>query len=141
MTSRDEDDAWRAIVENYGDRPSLDADRPAPEPEPLPDDDFDPYTFPEPPPDPEPERDVLDDDDRFVPEPPPAPPVLEPRRRAAWGAVLGAPVLLFLVALIGWEPPSVVSYLLVACFVVGFGYLVSTMPRGPRDPWDDGAQV
>ena len=33
------------------------------------------------------------------------------------------------------------SYALVAWFVGGFTYLVLQMPRGPRDPEDDGARL
>ena len=34
-----------------------------------------------------------------------------------------------------------VAYALIAWFVGGFTYLVLLMPRGPRDPDDDGARL
>jgi hypothetical protein len=37
--------------------------------------------------------------------------------------------------------PAWLGYLLVVGFVGGFIYLVLQMPREPRDPWDDGAQI
>jgi hypothetical protein len=37
--------------------------------------------------------------------------------------------------------PGAVTLGLVAAFCVGFCYLVLQMPREPRDPFDDGAQV
>jgi hypothetical protein len=35
--------------------------------------------------------------------------------------------------------PTSVAWLLIGGFLGGFGYLVAQMPRGPRDPFDDGA--
>ena len=43
--------------------------------------------------------------------------------------------------LVGVPLPSWLAYLLVAGFVGGFVYLVIQMPRGPRDPFDDGARL
>jgi hypothetical protein len=37
--------------------------------------------------------------------------------------------------------PAVLGWSLVAWFVGGFLYLVATMPRSPREPWDDGSRV
>jgi Flp pilus assembly protein protease CpaA len=37
--------------------------------------------------------------------------------------------------------PSLVGYALVASFIGGFVYLVVQMPRGPHDPFDDGARI
>ena len=37
--------------------------------------------------------------------------------------------------------PAIVAWLLVGAFLGGFGYLVAQMPRGPRDPFDDGARL
>ena len=86
------------------------------------------------------EPDEVDEAD-FVPQPAPPLPPLPPLRRAAWAAVLGVPVLMLLVAMAGWRPPTLVSLVAVVGFVAGFGYLVATMSREPRDPWDNGAQV
>lgn len=129
---RDDDDAWRAIVDNYGDRVELDpaeelpaAERRAPSYD-EPDDDVDPWQDP---------------DDGFVP--PPLPPIPRPPndRLAAWIGVLGSPLALVLTAILQVDLPEWAILALVAAFVGGFLYLVFRTPRSPRDPWDDGARV
>ena len=129
-----DDEAWRAIVENYGERAELDeppyaedADAPAGA------EADDPWANGTPP--------VEEDEERFVPPPPPPLPRLAPDRLVAWAGVLGSPVVLLVALIFSIPLPSVVGYLLVAAFVGGFIYLVLKMPRGPRDPWDDGAQI
>ena len=131
MQRESEDDAWRAIVENYGERPEVD-------PEPLPDapPDLTAYEQPAEPPPPAPA-----DEDRFVPPPPPAVPRPPRDRLAAWVGVFGAPAILLICSLARIDLPDILILALAAAFVGGFLYLVARMPRGPRDPWDDGAQV
>jgi hypothetical protein len=138
---QDDDEAWRAIVDNYGDRPVLDdepettveesprppASAPAPAPEQTRASWDDPY----------PDADW--GSERFVPPPPPPLPRTTPDRTAAWAGVLGGPVVLLVCLLVGIALPEVVAYGLVAAFVGGFVYLVLTMTREPRDPDDDGA--
>ena len=139
--------AWRAIVENYGERPDLN-DEPAPE-------------LPASPESAAPESTAPfggrfgnltegagDGDEVFTAEeesyePPPPPPIprATPDRLAAWLGVFGAPTILLTALILGITLPSIIGYALVAAFVGGFVYLVLKMPRGPRDPWDDGAQV
>ncbi len=137
----DEDAAWRAIVENYGDRPALDDDPPA---EAL-------GVEPPPPVEPvgAPDRDSHDteatweNDGHFVPpDPPPMPPV-SPRRKLAWLGLFGSPLLMLVAIVFGWSYPDPVMGLLLVGFVGGFGYLVATMPRNRPDGWsgDDGAVV
>lgn len=128
----DQDAAWKAIVENYGD-PVLDADE-------------EPTQAAEPP-----ERDwdhdddadalPLDPDDTFVP--PPAPPIPKPPpdRLLAWLGLFGAPAVLLFFVVTGLDIPRLVAWVLVGGFIAGFGYLVARMPASPRDPWDDGAQL
>jgi hypothetical protein len=142
----DEEAAWQAIVDNYGER-VLDDDPERPdglEPE-RPDEPAagrpdepgsaatEPRVRPSPPPEPP--------EDRYVPPTPP--PLPRPRgpRGAAWVGLLGSPSVLLLSVLVGWTPPRLLAWSLVVAFVAGFVYLVLQMPRGPRDPWDDGAQV
>jgi hypothetical protein len=144
----DEDAAWRAIIENYGDEPSVDDLPPleppgAPEPKPA---------------EPEPPRFKLfdrqwtgpaeteatwDDEGHFVPPEPPPMPKLEPRRKLAWIGLFGAPVLMLVAVVFGWSFPGWLSFLLVAGFLGGFGYLVATMPRGRGEDGsgDNGAIV
>jgi hypothetical protein len=137
VVSKD-DDAWRAIIDNYGDRPEIEVEDTAPPEDPEPelrrapepvaswDDDF-------------PDSDWSTE--RFVPPPPPPLPTPTTDRLIAWAGVFGSPLILLVCLLFGIDLPQVVGYLLVAGFVGGFLYLVIQMPRGPRDPDDDGAQV
>lgn len=142
---RDEDELWKEIVENYGDRATLDdpegssatepADEP-PDPEPLPENLRDP----------EPEvpielRDTWDDEGTFVPEEPPRIPIPEAPRMMAWTGVFGMPLLLLVAVVSGAWLPGWLSTGMVIWFVGGFVYLVKTMPDEPRDPWDNGARL
>lgn len=151
---KDDDDAWRAIVDNYGDRAEL--DDPEPEPTTGPDrtddrldDRLDDRVGPGrdartglPPSDDARTWDDPDSDwstDRFVPPPPPPLPRTTPDRTAAWAGVLGSPAVLLACLVLGISLPELLAYALVAAFVGGFLYLVVTMSREPRDPDDDGA--
>lgn len=132
MSRQDEDDAWRSIVENYGERAEIDPAPSGTEPEPThhdPDDRDDHEDWDEP------------DDDRFVPPPPPPLPRPTPVRLAAWIGVFGAPAVLLVVMVLALPLPTWLEKGLVGYFVVGFLYLVFNMERGPRDPWDNGARV
>ena len=135
MTGRDEGDdaAWRAIVENYGERPELE------EPEARPTA-YAARHEPEPQPELEPEL-AEDPEDRFVPPEPPPLPQPPPARLAAWSGLFGAPAVLLVAVVLGIALPEWLAYALVAAFVGGFGYLVLHMNHEPRDPWDNGAQV
>jgi hypothetical protein len=123
-----EDAAWREIVDNYGDRPHLE-----PEPEAQP-------TQPAPEPDQHPE--LADDpwlEERFVPPPPPPLPRVPFDRLLAWAGVFVSPLVLLVATVFQLDLPTLVAWALVLGFLGGFGYLVAQMPRGPRDPFDDGA--
>lgn len=129
MPRSNEDEAWQAIVENYGDRVELDPVEPAaPEPEPE---------HPQVPA----ELDPSYDEDRFVPPPPPPLPHVPRDRMLAWVGLFGSPALLLTALVVGIHIPTLLGYLLVCGFVGGFLYLVVQMPRGPHDPWDDGARL
>jgi hypothetical protein len=138
---RDSDeDAWRAIVENYGDRVELEDEPPVEEPRPV----VDPALFVVAEPYVERPRELApedDDEDGFVPPEPPPLPKLPPDRLAAWAGLFGSPVVLLVCLVLGISLPHWAAYLLVAAFVGGFGYLVFTMPRDRDDPWDDGARL
>lgn len=133
---RGEEEAWRAIVENYGERPEVPeapVERPVPReaaPGPVAPEDPDAAL-----------ARALGEQERFVPPPPPPIPRPAPPRLAAWIGVFGVPAVLLLLLVTPFSVPSLVGYALVAWFVGGFLYLVSQMPRGPQDPWDDGARV
>lgn len=138
MQRENDDDAWRAIVDNYGDRPDLgddDGDRAAlarlsPERPPAELRGADDATV-----DPEPSE------ERYVPPPPPPLPTTTTDRLIAWIGVFGSPTVLLLCLVVGIDLPPLLGYLLVGSFVGGFCYLVFKMPRGPRDPNDNGAQL
>ena len=148
----DEDAAWRAIVENYGERPRLGDSWSSPGQ--VVDEPVDPpatagrgSAF---------DRSFLDaysdevgaasphrrhEDDHFVPPPPPPLPKGTPARRLAWLGVLVPPVAMFVSVLLRWTLPTWAPALLVMAFLGGFVFLVATMPREPRDDGDDGAVV
>lgn len=130
----DEDAAWRAIVDNYGD-PVLEPDavlEATPEPAPEPD-------LPEHLRDDEPDELRYAVDDSFVPPAPPPLPRPTPDRLLAWLGVFGSPAVLLFFVVTGIGMPQLLGWALVGSFLVGFGYLVLRMSSEPRDPWDDGA--
>lgn len=136
MQRDSDEDAWRAIVENYGERVELD-DEPIAEPpaeqrlERL----FTPLPQPEP-------AELEDDPDDFVPPTPPPLPKLPPDRLLAWLGLFGSPTVLLVCVVLNVHLPPWLGYLLVACFIGGFVYLVVKMPRRDDiDPWDDGARL
>ncbi|MGZ4461108.1 MAG: hypothetical protein ACXV4A_11010 [Actinomycetes bacterium] len=135
----DEDAAWRDIVEHYGERPTADPApvEPAPETPPR----F--AVFERRLEDPGEDEATWDDEGHFVPPEPPPLPQLEPRRKLAWIALFGAPLLLLIVVLVGATLPTWLLGLMVAAFIGGFVYLVATMSRNRPDDWsgDDGAVV
>ena len=127
-----EDAAWREIVDNYGERAEVD-DAPQPEPPPL------PVAAAEPEPEPTVVRPA--DEERFVPPPPPPLPRPAPPRAIAWAGVFGVPVVLLVCLVATLDLPTLLDYALLTWFVGGFGYLVATMSREPREPWDDGSRI
>jgi hypothetical protein len=132
----DQDAAWRAIVDNYGDPvlepdTSLDA---TPEPAPVSPQAVQPR-------DEIPDELLVDPDDTFVPPTPPPLPRPPIDRLLAWLGVFGAPAVLLFFVVTGLGMPRLVGWALVGWFLVGFGYLVMRMPSEPRDPWDNGAQL
>ena len=147
---REDDEAWRAIVDNYGEAPQFtdeELDGPADGPS---DGDapataaptgstYDVPTAPD-----APDWGVPgpgDVEERFVPPVPPPLPRPTRDRALAWAGLFGSPAVLLFCLVLGIALPRLVSYLLVGAFVGGFCYLVWQMPSGPRDPGDDGAVV
>lgn len=157
MTTPEEDEAWRLIVDHFDETAVRDPQHPA-EAEPAdrhedsspdeveaspaePENETPTPYFPTPPPPPAPEARAPGDEDRFVPPPPPPAPALSRGRRVAWATVLGVPLCFFLAALTGRALPGGFAALLALGLVGAFVYLVATLPREPRDPWDDGSRV
>lgn len=139
----EEDRAWQAIVENYGDRAEIDdAEATSATSAPAePDEALEPDAVIEPDRDEEHRELAEDPEDRFIPPNPRPVPLPAPDRMLAWVGLFGAPAVMLFAAVFGISLPGIVALLLVGAFVGGFLYLVSQMPRDPRDPWDDGAQV
>lgn len=140
MTSRDDDETWRSIVENYGERATLDDPESDPEPDPQPEtvEAVETATYSVPPP-PRPEPEAVEEG--YTPPDPPAVPLLQGPRLVAWVGLLGAPVALLVLMVLGVQVGSWIVLLLVTAFVGGFVYLVATMSPEPRDPWDDGSRI
>lgn len=138
--------AWQAIIDNYGDRVEIDEPPAAPPVGPVSDAPFggrfgDPRAFATPD---EEVADAVEQDDveeGYVPPEPPPLPTLAPDRGLAWAGVFGSPAVLLVCLILSISIPTWLGYLLVIGFVGGFVYLVLQMPREPRDPWDDGAQI
>ncbi len=146
-----DDEAWRAIVDNYGDRPDLDQVGPSKDAEDAEDakNSAPSETSGEPLPGPQHPAaaptwgdaftESAGDQDRFVPPPPPPVPTTTTDRMIAWTGVFGSPAVLLVLLVLGLRPPSLINYVLVLGFVGGFLYLVVKMNREPRDPDDNGA--
>ena len=155
----DEDAAWAEIVAHYGERPEVadevrresgaqeersDVARPQSEADPFDRSYLDAQLARQSRETPELNTEARwDEEGHFVPPTPPPLPALDPRRKAAWAGLFGSPALMLLGVVLGWTYPGWISFLLVATFVGGFGYLVATMPRGNDRGWpgDDGAVV
>ncbi len=137
-----QDAIWRAIVENYGERPPVDdtdVEVPATE---------------------EPEIEVpgspraiidaedhdegagtFDPEDHFVPPPPPPLPRPEPPRLLAWMGLFGVPTFVLVALVAGLDLPSWLGLLLMVWFVGGFVFLVASMQPGHDGGPDDGARL
>jgi hypothetical protein len=147
VTRPEEDEAWRAIVDNYGDRVELESEPGSEQPD-QPDSgtlDAGPRGLPSPS-----LFGIVEtpselvgpaDGDRFVPPPPPPIPIPTRDRAIAWAGLFGSPTLLLVSLVLDLRIPTLIAYGLVAWFLGGFGYLVWNMPKGPADPWDDGARI
>jgi hypothetical protein len=131
----DEDAIWRSIIDNYGERPTIEEPEIEVPPslrdlEPRPDDD-------EPPELGEGERDPHE---HYVPPAPPPVPRPEPPRLLAWIGLFGVPILVLIALVAHVALPSWLGLLLMGWFVGGFVYLVASMRPRPED-YDDGARL
>jgi hypothetical protein len=139
--ARAEDQAWREIVDHYGEVPDLDGliDLTAPLEPPAPRSVEFRVVRRIPPPEEPDELAFADDDERFTPPPLPPPAVISPERRLAWVGLVTAPLLMIAFQLLAYPLPGIVDFGLLIAFLASFGYLVATM--SPRDPDDDGARI
>lgn len=138
------DEAFRRIVEGYGERAVLEPDeeQPPPDPDRLRRLFRDPLAPVGPAGHDEREdREDRADPDAFVPPDPPPVPRGTPLRRAAWFGMLGVPALVVALLLVGLEPPRFLLGCLLAWFLAGAVYLFATMRRTDDDGWGDGAVV
>ncbi len=138
-----EEQAWRAIVDHYGDLPVVPDEPETPDALATPDptrDPAEPWTG-------DPSAAPADVfrfepyDEQFVPPPLPPPPDISTDRRFAWVGLVAPPVLLLIVVALDYPLPGILTGALVIAFLASFGYLVATMSRDPRDPDDDGARL
>jgi hypothetical protein len=128
----DEDAMWRAIVDNYGDRPEID------EPE---------IVVPGSPRElAAPARDEaakapspVDEEEHFVPPPPPPLPRPAPARLLAWLGLFGVPTFVLVALVVHLTLASWLGLLLMLWFVGGFVFLVASMR--PGEDYDDGARL
>lgn len=133
---RDEDeDAWRSIVDNYGDRAEIEDEATPPAPAPQ------RWSVPERPSEVVDEPDDVEDVDGFVAPDPDLPPAPTRDRQAAWAGLIGAPILLMVLLVASIRIPSLLAYALILAFVGGFLYLTFHLPRTTDDPFDDGARL
>lgn len=125
-----QDAAWRSIVENYGDRPTIE-EPPAPPRTPvrLPADDSPRDRVP---PDPE---------EHFVPPAPPPLTTPPPARLLAWLGLFGVPTFVLVALVMGLDLPSWLGLILMVWFVGGFVFLVASMGPGSGRDYDDGARL
>ena len=157
MDKRDEEDAWRSIVENFGERALLDDELPSAELDP---EDLTPPETPRAAPDspgpfvPGPEHEYAEPPRDTPAEPhamhdvegsfrPPTPPLpyVPPKRLLAWATLTLVPVLMIVLSLLDHAPRGLLALTMACAWIGAFGYLVWTMPDEPRDPFDNGARV
>jgi hypothetical protein len=129
-----EDALWRAIVDNYGERPEID-ETPVEVPPSL--RDLDP---------PEPsaaahEGTTVEREEHFVPPDPPPLPMPPPARLLAWLGLFGVPAFVLVALVAKVAVPSWMGLLLMIWFVGGFVFLVASMRPGTGEDYDDGARL
>jgi hypothetical protein len=133
----DEDALWRSIIENYGDRPTIDDPEPEIEAPPsLRDLDAPPRDE-----DAEPDPVAEDPEEHYVPPVPPPLPKPPPARLLAWTGLFGVPAFVLVALVAGLNLTPWMGLILMVWFVGGFVFLVASMRPGPGDDYDDGARL
>ena len=86
--------------------------------------------------------DNWEDEGHFVPPPPPEIPEGTPLKRLAWAGLLGGPLALALIVLVGWDAPRIIVIGAGLVTLAGFATLVWLLPDSREDSgWDDGARL
>ena len=86
--------------------------------------------------------DNWEDEGHFVPPPPPEIPEGTPLKRLAWAGLLGGPLALTLIVLVGWDAPRIIVIGAGLVTLAGFATLVWLLPESREDSgWDDGARL
>jgi hypothetical protein len=138
VAGEEDEQEWRSIVENYGERPELEEEPPVAAEPPQVGSVFDGPVF-------NPSYDEVDRsleaEQGFVPPDPGWQPLPERPRLLAWLGLLAAPAVLLIAAILHLRMAGWFVGALVLAFVGGFVYLVWQMPREPREPWDDGSRI
>jgi hypothetical protein len=133
----DEEALWRSIIDNYGERATI--DEPEVEIEAPPSlRDLDPPAREDAD---EPDADDSDPEDHFVPPVPPPLPKPPPARLLAWIGLFGVPAFVLVALVAGLDLAPWMGLILMVWFVGGFVFLVASMRPGPGDDYDDGARL
>jgi hypothetical protein len=133
-----EDDLWRAIVDNYGERPEIDEPELVVPPSPR---DLSPVAREQDDPDESSRGDLAEQEEHFVPPPPPPLPTPPPARLLAWVGLFGVPMFVLVALVAGVYVPTWAGLILMVWFVGGFVFLVASMRPGPGQDHDDGARL
>ncbi len=128
----DEDAVWRAIVDNYGERPEIEEPEVVVPPSPRDLEALDRDEAEEPPA-------RVDEEEHFVPPPPPPLPRPAPARLLAWLGLFGVPTFVLVALVLHISIESWLGLLLMFWFVGGFVFLVASMR--PGEDYDDGARL
>ena len=132
-----EDALWRSIIDNYGDRPTIDELEPEIEAPPsLRDLDAVPQVDGD-----EPDPVTEDPEEHYVPPAPPPLPKPPPARLLAWTGLFGVPAFVLVALVEGLNLTPWMGLILMVWFVGGFVFLVASMRPGPGDDYDDGARL
>lgn len=132
-----EDDLWRAIVDNYGERPQIEEPEVVVPPSPR---DLERVRREEDA-DEEAPGEVAEPEDHFVPPTPPPLPAPPPARLLAWVGLFGVPMFVLVALVAAIDLPTWAGLILMVWFVGGFVFLVASMRPGPGQDYDDGARL
>lgn len=128
-----EEALWRAIIDNYGERPRIEEPGPGRPSAPR-----GIRAREEPPTRAAPEPGPVDPGDHFVPPQPPPLPTPPPARLLAWIGLFGVPVFVLFALVASLVVPPWMGLILMVWFVGGFVYLIASMGPGSGAGRDEG---